>query len=235
MPTPERTHVMVVEDDTVVRTVLADYLRSGDYRVTEIADGVAARAALRSRLPDVLVLDRMLPGLSGDEVCRAARAASGTLPIIMLTALDEVEERIEGLEHGADDYVTKPFALAELRLRIDAAVRRLRAVSSSAPYSVGVFRVDPVRRQVRLDGRDIRLSTREFDFLVFLLRNQDRPIGRDEILREVWGWSTGDASTVTVHVRRLREKVEPDPAYPRFLHTEWGAGYRFTATGLTAC
>jgi len=171
----------------------------------------------------------MLPGIGGDELCRLVRAASPQTPIIMLTALDAVEERIDGLEHGADDYIAKPFSLRELQLRIDAMVRRTRGSHvSSEPFTLGQFRVDPAHRKIVHDGKEMTLTTREYELFLFLLQNPERILSRDDILKEVWGWSFGEASTVTVHVRRLREKIEPEPRYPRYLLTEWGQGYRFT-------
>lgn len=227
----DRERVTLVEDDPTVRTVVTDYLRAAGYTVEPYGDGARASAALRERLPDVLIVDRMLPGLSGDDLCREVRAASD-IPIIMLTALDAVDDRIEGLEHGADDYVSKPFALRELELRVSAQLRR-RAGAAVAPiaFEVGPFRVDPAHRRVTVRGREIALTAREYELFLYLSRTPGRVVDRDELMREVWGWGFGDPSTVTVHVRRLREKIEPDPRYPRFLHTEWGAGYRFSPEG----
>ncbi|RDV43652.1 DNA-binding response regulator [Leifsonia sp. ku-ls] len=223
-----RPRVLVVEDDRTVLTVVGDYLRQAGYRVAGHTDGARALAALRDRVPDVLILDRMLPGVSGDELCREARAMAQHLPILMLTALDRVDDRIEGLEHGADDYLAKPFALRELVLRVNAMVRR----ASSAPavsFVAGPFGVDPVRRRVSVAGRDVPLTGREYELLVYLLQNAGRTVTRDKIMREVLGWSHGDPSTVTVHIRRLREKIEPEPHDPRHLLTVWGEGYRFIA------
>lgn len=224
-----RVEVMVVEDDETVLGVVSDYLGGRGYAVTALRDGLVARDALRTARPDVLVLDRMLPGVSGDELCRQVRATAPRTPIIMLTALDTVEQRIDGLEHGADDYVAKPFALRELQLRIDALIRRSRAVHvSPAPFSLGPFRVDAAHRRIWADGAEMTLTAREYELFLFLLQNPDRTLTRDDILHGVWGWSFGEVSTVTVHVRRLREKIEPEPRYPRYLLTEWGRGYRFT-------
>lgn len=229
------TNVMVVEDDRTVRTAVVAYLRANGYRVTDFSDGESAAAALRSTTPDVLVLDRMLPGLSGDELLRTVRETS-TVPTIMLTALGATGHRIDGLELGADDYMTKPFALRELQLRIESVLGRRRVRESPlAPFTVGRFRIDPSLRRVSRDDRDVVLSGREYELLLFLLKNPERVVARDEVLRAVWGWNGGDASTVTVHVRRLREKIEPDAAEPIFLRTEWGAGYRLTPTGRSTC
>ncbi len=230
MVTARQPRVLVVEDDPTVLAVVGDYLRQAGYRVAGHGDGVSARAALGERIPDVLILDRMLPGVSGDELCREARARAPHLPILMLTALDRVDDRIEGLEHGADDYLAKPFALRELVLRVNAMLRRATATPAAA-FEVGPFEVDPVRRQVSAGGRAIALTAREYELLVYFLQHPERTVARDEILREVWGWSHGDPSTVTVHIRRLREKIEPEPHDPRHLLTVWGEGYRFTVSG----
>ena len=227
---------MVVEDDPVVRGAVCDYLAAAGYQVVAHDDGARAVRGLETSLPDVLVLDRMLPGLSGDEVCERARAVAPRLPIIMLTALDGVEDRIDGLERGADDYLSKPFALRELRLRVDALVRRSRAdPASSTPFAVGPFRIDPARRSVWTDAREIGLTAREYELLLYFVQNAERTVSRDELLREVWGWTVGESSNVTVHVRRLREKIEAEPHEPRHLITEWGAGYRFTVREAVSC
>ncbi|WP_308465415.1 response regulator transcription factor [Rathayibacter soli] len=229
--------IMVVEDDATVRTVIADHLRAAGCDVVQHADGESALAAVHERMPDLLILDRMLPHIDGDEVCRQVRAVSA-VPIIMLTALDSVESRIEGLEGGADDYLTKPFSLRELQLRVNAQLRRTAAgAAAGAPleFAVGQFRIDPAHRRVWVAGREIDLTTREYQLFLYLARNPQRVISREEIMREVWQWGFGDASTVTVHVRRLREKIEPDPRFPCFLMTEWGAGYRLSVDGGTSC
>lgn len=227
---------MVVEDDPVVQGAVRDYLGAVGYRVSVHDNGMRALLDLGGALPDVLVLDRMLPGLSGDEVCRRVRAVAPRLPIIMLTALDGVEDRIEGLERGADDYLPKPFALRELRLRVDALVRRSRAdPGSSTPFAVGPFRIDPARRSVWSGAHEIGLTAREYELLLYFVQNAERTVSRGELLREVWGWAFGEPSNVTVHVRRLREKIEPEPHEPRHLITVWGAGYRFTVAAGVSC
>ncbi|WP_416446302.1 response regulator transcription factor [Leucobacter sp. HNU] len=227
--------VMLVEDDPTVRGAVAQYLGAHGFRVRAYANGSAARSALLADGPgeraDVLVVDRMLPGLSGDEVVREARALSD-VPILMLTALAETEDRVEGLELGADDYLAKPFSLRELTLRIGSLVRRSRAAAVAADRLVlGDFEIDSGQRRAWVRGEEVLLTSREYDLLRYLVRHPDRTLGRDRLISEVWGWSFGDRSTVTVHVRRLREKIEHDPADPRYLRTEWGAGYRFSATG----
>ena len=222
---------MIVEDDPTVRTAVQRYLGANGYRIDAFGNGVAAQRAVQADPPDLLIVDRMLPGISGDELCRDVRTRSA-LPIIMLTALGEVEQRIEGLEAGADDYLGKPFALRELLLRVGALLRRSRAADAPVrEMARGDFLIDPARRRVRVRGREVVLAAREYELLAHLVDRPDEVLGRDDILREVWGWSFGEASTVTVHVRRLREKIEDDPRHPRYLLTEWGAGYRFSADG----
>lgn len=222
--------VTVVEDDPTVRTVVGDYLRDAGLVVTLYGDGLSARNALREDTADLLVVDRMLPGISGDELCREVRARS-EVPILMLTALGGVEERIAGLEFGADDYLAKPFAMRELLLRVRALLRRRQAADPVAVFQAGRFRVDPAHRRAWVDGREIAFTAREYELLLYLARHAGTVLTRDELLHAVWGWNVGDGSTVTVHVRRLREKIERDPRFPEYLRTEWGRGYRFTPEG----
>jgi DNA-binding response OmpR family regulator len=227
--------VMVVEDDATVRTVVADHLRSAGCDVTQHADGLSALEAATRSMPDLLILDRMIPGISGDELCRQLRVFSDA-PIIMLTALGSVDDRIDGLEHGADDYLTKPFSLRELQLRVNAQLRRsANSANALLEITAGRFRVDPTHRRVWISGSEVALTAREYELFLYLVRNPDRVISREEILREVWQWGFGDASTVTVHVRRLREKIEADPRIPCFLKTEWGAGYRLIVEETAPC
>jgi DNA-binding response OmpR family regulator len=222
--------VVVVEDDPTVRAVVADYLRADGYDVVTYGDGTSARAALASALPDVLVVDRMLPGVSGDELCVDVRRRSD-LPVLMLTARGSVEDRIGGLEQGADDYLAKPFAMRELQLRVGALLRRRVGTAGAGEFSVGPLRVDPVGRRVWTAAGEVTLTSREYDLLLHFARHPQRVFTRDELLRAVWGWTFGEATTVTVHVRRLREKIEPDPHSPVYLRTVWGAGYRFAPDG----
>lgn len=230
-PMQEPAEVVVVEDDPTVREAVGAYLRAHGYAVSSFGDGVSARTALRGSIPDVVIVDRMLPGISGDELCRDLRSFSD-VPIMLLTALGQVEDRIEGFEFGVDDYLAKPFSLRELLMRVGALVRRSQVTQAAVgEVRAGVFAIDPLRRRVWVRGEEIDLTGREYDLLRFLVRNEGRPLGREEILREAWGWSFGEASTVTVHVRRLREKIEADPRDPVHLRTEWGVGYRFSAEG----
>jgi DNA-binding response OmpR family regulator len=172
----------------------------------------------------------MLPGLSGLEVCRALRVDGDLPPILMLTALGEEDDRLLGLELGADDYVTKPFSPRELVLRVGSILRRT-AGSSSPVLADGALRLDPAARVATLADRRLALTTREFDLLAFLLAHPGQAFTREELLSRVWGWEFGDRSTVTVHVRRLREKVEADPTAPQRIATIWGTGYRYDAQG----
>nr|WP_245984431.1 response regulator transcription factor [Streptomyces tateyamensis] len=229
---PPPARILVVDDDPTVAEVVAGYLHRAGYAVDRAADGRAAleRAALGR--PDLVVLDLMLPELDGLEVCRRLRAAGGPGPaVLMLTAKGEEADRILGLELGADDYVTKPFSPRELVLRIGAVLRRQGAAAAvpagTAALRAGDLRLDrPGRRAFRAD-RELALTQREFDLLAFFLQHPGQAFGREELMRQVWGWDFGDLSTVTVHVRRLREKVEDDPAAPRLISTVWGVGYRF--------
>ena len=224
--------VLVVDDDLTIAEVVGDYLRDAGLETRHAADGQAALTLAREWPPDLVVLDLMLPGIDGLEVCRRLRAAQrqSPLPVIMLTALGEEADRVAGLETGADDYVTKPFSPRELALRVQAVLRRAAAEAAPPePFRLGRFEVDVAARQIRRDDLDLALTIREFDLLVFLLSHPGRAFTRAELLEQVWGWSYGDLSTVTVCVRRLREKTEDDPASPVHLQTVWGVGYRWEA------
>jgi DNA-binding response OmpR family regulator len=181
-------------------------------------------------LPDLVVLDLMLPSLGGLEVCRRLRSVA-PVPVIMLTARGEEADRIAGLELGADDYVAKPFSPRELTARVKAVLRRatapLPAEQETRPLHADDLSIDTVTHEVRLRGELVALTAKEFDLLVHLMRHPRRAFRREELLRDVWGFSYGDTSTVTVHVRRLREKIEADPSNPRYVCTVWGVGYRF--------
>jgi DNA-binding response OmpR family regulator len=220
--------VLVVDDDTTVREVVVSYLRAAGHDVDEAGDGEAALAAVRARPADLVVLDLMLPGIDGLEVCRRLRTSSD-VPVIMLTALGTEQDRVAGLELGADDYVTKPFSPRELVLRVDSILRRAPGGPPGLPALVedGDLVVDHARREARLGGAPLALTGREFDLLHFLVAHPGVAYSRDDLLQQVWGWSIGDQSTVTVHVRRLREKVEADPTTPARLLTVWGVGYRW--------
>jgi len=223
--------VLVVDDDHTVREVVVSYLRAHRHDVAEASDGEQALAAMRADPADLVVLDLMLPGIDGLEVCRRLREASD-VPVIMLTALGSETDRVLGLERGADDYVTKPFSPRELALRVDSVLRRVGETEAPRPGKVtdGDLLVDNDRHAAYRDGAELPLTSREFDLLRFLVAHPGQAFSRDELLQQVWGWSFGDQSTVTVHVRRLREKVEPDPTMPVRLVTVWGVGYRWEAT-----
>ena len=218
--------VLVVDDDPTVSEVVSDYLRSAGFVVDRVSDGFAAIEAERRIRPDLIVLDRMLPGIDGIEACRRIRAASPT-PVILLTALGSEDDRIRGFEAGADDYLTKPFSPRELVLRVQSILRRsLTDLTPEAALDRGPFHIDPAARVAMLNGALLNLTVREFDLLSFLVKHPRQAFSREELLSLVWGWTHGDLSTVTVHVRRLREKIEPDPTRPSLLTTVWGIGYR---------
>ncbi|WP_327008420.1 response regulator transcription factor [Dactylosporangium sp. NBC_01737] len=220
--------VLVVDDDPTVSDVVRRYLEREGFVVELAGDGQQALDAYHAERPDLVVLDLMLPGIDGLEVCRRLREQDRALPVIMLTALGEESDRVLGLEIGADDYVTKPFSPRELVLRVQSVLRRaVPAMVQAEELIDGSLRVDAARRTATLRGRELALTVREFDLLVFLMRNPGRVLRRTELLQQVWGWTFGDQSTVTVHMRRLREKVEDDPAQPRRILTVWGVGYRY--------
>jgi len=221
--------VLVVDDDVTVREVVVTYLRAAGHDVDETADGESALALLRDTPTDLLVLDLMLPGIDGLAVCERLRSRGDDLPVIMLTALGSETDRVVGLERGADDYVTKPFSPRELVLRVDSVLRRAgeRAGGARGSVSDGDLVLDASEHTTTLAGRRLSLTVREFDLLRFFLSNPGTAFSREELLQRVWGWSFGDQSTVTVHVRRLREKIEADPTHPVRLATVWGVGYRW--------
>jgi DNA-binding response OmpR family regulator len=220
--------VLVVDDDPTVREVVVSYLRAAQHEVVEAADGESVATIMRDTPADLVVLDLMLPGIDGLEVCRRLRASSD-VPVIMLTALGSETDRVVGLERGADDYVTKPFSPRELVLRVESVLRRAgeRTRPEQGRLADGDLTVDLARHEATLDGRVLALTAREFDLLKFLVANPATAYSREELLQQVWGWSFGDQSTVTVHVRRLREKIERDPTVPERLVTVWGVGYRW--------
>jgi DNA-binding response OmpR family regulator len=222
--------VSVVDDDYTVREVVVSYLRAAGHSVTEAETGEEAVRAFQDNPADLVVLDLMLPGIDGLEVCRRIRERAN-VPIIMLTARGSETDRIVGLSGGADDYLTKPFSPRELVLRVDSVLRRVgeRAAPPTGPITDGDLVVDPLGHAVTLAGRTVCVTGREFDLLHYMITNPGMAFSRDHLLREVWGWSFGDQSTVTVHVRRLREKIELDPTRPTRLVTVWGVGYRWEA------
>jgi DNA-binding response OmpR family regulator len=236
------TRILVVEDDDTVAEVVESYLRAAGMTVVRCEDGASAVATAVSTTPDLVVLDVMLPGIDGIEVLRRLRQQAVSAPVIMLTALVEEDDRIRGLEVGADDYLTKPFSPRELVLRVQSVLRRTQpdvapypAPEQSAVLHDGDLVVDTLSRKVELGGRPVPMTLREFDLLAYLLANPNRVLSRETLLGAVWGWDVGDPSTVTVHVRRLREKVEPSPQAPTRIVTVWGRGYRWEpAQGVTS-
>ncbi|MFB0617760.1 response regulator transcription factor [Streptomyces sp. AGS-58] len=220
--------ILVVDDDPTVAEVVAGYLDRAGHLVDRADDGPTALTRADAHRPDLVVLDLMLPGMDGLEVCRRLRAR-GPVPVVMLTARGDEEDRILGLEVGADDYVTKPFSPRELVLRVESVLRRTRPQAASPARTIGAagLTLDPAARRAAKHGAELALTLREFDLLSFFLRHPGRAFSREDLMREVWGWDFGDLSTVTVHVRRLRGKVEDDPARPRLIQTVWGVGYRF--------
>jgi DNA-binding response OmpR family regulator len=224
----EHGRVLVVDDDETVRDVVRRYLELAGHEVTVAGDGEKALALVAGSEPDLIVLDLMLPGIDGLEVCRRIRQHSA-VPVVMLTALGEEENRIAGLQLGADDYVTKPFSPRELALRVSSVLRRARSTPSSPQQVVADadLTLEVGARKAVLRAADLALTTREFDLLLFLMTNAGKAFSRTELLEKVWGWDFGDQSTVTVHVRRLREKIELVPAKPVRIATVWGVGYRY--------
>lgn len=222
--------MLIIEDDPNVSEVVARYLLREGYRVEAVADGAAGLEMALAEPPDLVVLDLMLPSMGGLDVCRRLRDAA-PVPVIMLTAKGEEADRITGLELGADDYVAKPFSPRELTARVRAVLRRasgaLSEASGPAVLRAGDLELDTVAHEARLQGELISLTAKEFDLLAHLMRHPRRAFRREALLADVWGFAYGDTSTVTVHVRRLREKVEADPSDPRHVVTVWGVGYRF--------
>jgi DNA-binding response OmpR family regulator len=223
--------IMVVDDDATLVDVVGRYLCRDGHQVECVSDGYAALRRVQEAPPDLVVLDLMLPGISGLEVCRRLRQ-KWPIPVVMLTALGEETDKVVGFETGADDYVTKPFSPRELTMRVRSVLRRARGGGLQAPPSLDVLRdgnleVHLGAHEARLGGRLLSLTSREYDLLVFLLRHPRQAFTREELLDQVWNWSFGDTSTVTVHVRRLREKLEPTPDMPRRIATVWGVGYRY--------
>ncbi len=228
MSTAGHPRILVVDDEPIVRDVICRYLERDSFQTLEARDGEEAFRLLGAEDIHLVVLDVMLPGPDGLELCRWIRARSD-LPVIMLTGRGEVTDRIVGLEMGADDYIAKPFSPRELVARVRSVLRRAGARASGGdrielPWLV----LDPATREVEVSGEPVRLTVREFDLLEFLCRHPRHAFSRDQLMDAVWGYrSARDTGTVTVHIRRLREKLEDEPAQPRRLQTVWGIGYRF--------
>ena len=225
-----RGSVLVVDDEATLAEVVSRYLERAGYATEVVPDGALAVQTAAISAPDLVVLDARLPRLDGLEVMRQLRAADGSRPaVIMVSARAAESDRILGLRLGADDYVPKPFSPAELVARVDAVMRRLdHAPTPEAPLFLGDLELDPAARRVHVRGVEARLTQREFELLLFLARHPGQVFTRDDLMREIWRYSFyTDNSTVTVHIRRLRAKIEEDPANPRYIKTAWGVGYRF--------
>jgi DNA-binding response OmpR family regulator len=220
--------VLVVDDEPIVRDVVVRYLQRDGFDTLEAADGESARRLIEDASPQLVVLDVMLPGTDGLALCRWIRSR-GELPVIMLTARGEEADRIVGLELGADDYVTKPFSPRELAARVRTVLRRTTHASMTTErIDLGRLVIDARARDVSVDGRVLRLTAKEFDLLFFLATHPRQVFSRHQLMDRVWGYAAAlDTGTVTVHVQRLRAKIERDPKSPQHLETVWGVGYRF--------
>jgi len=217
-----REKILVVEDDAAIREALSYNLNREGYEVESAGDGAQAIKTARSSKPDLIVLDLMLPELDGFDVTRTLRKES-SVPILMLTARDDEIDRVLGLELGADDYLTKPFSMRELVARVKAMLRR-----GDSPLTAGNLQIDLLRHEVKLDNHEISLKPKEFELLLFLMRNQGQVFSRDQLLEQVWGWEfLGGSRTVDVHVRWLRSKIEKEPEQPTRIITVRSVGYRF--------
>jgi two-component system, OmpR family, response regulator ResD len=230
--TGSRSRILVVDDESVVRDIVVRYLRHDGFETLEAADGVTARRLIETDRPDLVVLDVMIPEFNGLDLCRWIRA-NEDLPVVLLTARGEESDRITGLELGADDYVVKPFSPRELVIRVKSILRRVAPAEQRAARHIEAdgLSIDADRREVLLEGKDVGLTATEFDLLWCLASHPHVAFSREQLLAQVWGYEAAlDAgtATVTVHVRRLREKVEDDPSDPQRISTVWGVGYRFT-------
>jgi DNA-binding response OmpR family regulator len=227
MAAEPKATVLVVDDEPIVRQVVATYLRQEGHPTLEASDGRTALELIERSDPGLVVLDVMLPGIDGLEVCRTIRRRSDT-PVIMLTARGEEADRIVGLDLGADDYVTKPFSPRELVARVRSVLRRSPTRAPAGRMAAGRIEIDVGAHEVLRDGVPVQLTMKEFELLAFLAGNPRLVFSRAQLMDRVWGYEAAfDTGTVTVHVRRLREKIEDDPSSPRHVQTVWGVGYRF--------
>ncbi|MGI8864820.1 MAG: response regulator [Solirubrobacteraceae bacterium] len=230
MDAHSRGSVLVVEDEPTIAEVVARYLERSGYRTQIATDGLQAVASAGRDRPDLVVLDLMLPGLDGLEVMRRLRDQDrDRIAVILLTAKGEESDRVIGLRLGADDYVVKPFSPAELVARVDAVLRRIdTSPEHEAPIQVDDMTIDPGARRLFVGGREVPLTQREFELLLFLARHPGQAFSRNQLMDAVWQYAFyTDTSTVTVHIRRLRSKIEADPSRPAHIQTVWGVGYRF--------
>ena len=231
-----KLRILVVDDEPNIREVVELYLQREGYQVEVAGDGAAALQAIERKTPDLIVLDLMLPAINGLQITRMLREGSYDIPIIMLTAKGEETDRVTGLELGADDYVTKPFSPKELVARVKAVLRRVSHKATietqAQPLAIGQITVNPTTRQVTVKDKEVMLTAKEFDLLWFFMNHPGQVFTRDQVLDHVWGYDFfGDSSTVTVHVRRLREKIEVQPTKPEYILTVWGVGYKFAMDG----
>jgi DNA-binding response OmpR family regulator len=230
--------ILIVEDEISLQETLAYNLKKQGYEVVIAGDGPSALEMVRSSKPDLILLDIMLPGMDGFEVCRKLRSEVST-PVLMLTARDDEIDRVVGLEVGADDYLTKPFSMRELIARVKAMLRRVKIIRDEINlinsgtdqrsfFEFDKIKIDLGRREIRVDNKIVNLKPKEFELLIYLIRHKNQVLSRDQILESVWGWEyIGDSRTVDVHVRWIREKIEEDPSNPKRIITARGAGYRF--------
>jgi DNA-binding response OmpR family regulator len=230
MPLPKS--ILVVDDEATIRDVVSRYLQREGFRVREAADGYACLDAIADQAPDLIILDLMLPGIDGLTITRQLRLnpKHKAIPIVMLTAKGETNDRIRGLDIGADDYIPKPFAPREVVSRVNAVLRRTGEpiIEPGERLEIGDLTIDAGARTVTINGKNVILSAKEFDLLYYFARNPRQVFNREQLLEHVWGYEFfGDASTVTVHIRRLREKIEVDPSKPKYIVTVWGVGYKF--------
>ena len=228
---PPKT-ILVVDDETTIREVVRRYLEREGFRVREAADGYACLDAIAEHIPDLIVLDLMLPGIDGLTITRQLRMnpKHKAIPIVMLTAKGETNDRIRGLDLGADDYIPKPFAPREVVSRVNAVLRRVGepAIEPGERLEIGDLKMDAGARTVMVNGKNVILSAKEFDLLYYFACHPRQVFNREQLLEHVWGYDFyGDASTVTVHIRRLREKIETNPSEPKMIVTVWGVGYKF--------
>lgn len=231
----EKKHILIVEDDVEIAQLVRINLEDAGYAVTSVHDGNTGYQVFRDNNFDMLVLDLMLPGMDGLDICKKIRAENTSLPILILTAKSEEFDKVLGLELGADDYLTKPFGIRELVARVKALIRRAakpaRASATSGsntPIDFGSLHIDPARHRAKLDDRSLELTAKEFDLLLLFARHPGKVFSRQELLDEIWGYRfDGYEHTVNTHINRLRTKIEETPSEPRYLKTVWGVGYRF--------
>lgn len=231
----EETNILVIEDDAEIARLVQINLEDEGYGVECIDDGKRGFHKIMSESYDLIILDLMLPGMNGIDICKEFRAENSSTPLLMLTAKSEEFDKVLGLELGADDYLTKPFSIRELVARVKALIRRTQkpAEQSAGPtdelISIGSLNIEPAKHKATLDDKSLNLTAKEFDLLTLFARNPGRAFTRQELLNEVWGYQfNGYEHTVNTHINRLRAKIEPDPSEPKYLKTVWGVGYRFT-------